>query len=57
MYFTIGKDRAGEWRWNLKSNNGNIIADSGEGYKNKSDCLHMIQQIKNGAVTAGVREA
>jgi hypothetical protein len=32
MYFTKYRDKRGEWRWNLKTANGNIIADSGEGY-------------------------
>lgn len=31
------KDLADEWRWRVTSKNGNIIADSGEGYKNKGD--------------------
>ncbi len=28
------------WYWRFVSSNGNIIADSGEGYHNKEDCLH-----------------
>jgi hypothetical protein len=32
------KDSAAEWRWRLRANNGKIVADSAEGYKNKSDC-------------------
>jgi uncharacterized protein YegP (UPF0339 family) len=32
------KDLAGEWRWRLKSQNGNTIMDSSEGYANKEDC-------------------
>lgn len=31
----IYKDRKGEWRWRLKSSNGKIVAESGEGYKRK----------------------
>jgi uncharacterized protein YegP (UPF0339 family) len=44
--FVMKKDNAGEWRWNLKANNGEIIADSGEGYKNKGDCEHGIELVK-----------
>jgi len=44
--FTIYKDKAGEWRWNLKASNGEIIADCGQGYKNKSDCNHGIDLVK-----------
>jgi uncharacterized protein YegP (UPF0339 family) len=32
--FTLYADAAGEFRWNLKAANGEIIADSNEGYKN-----------------------
>jgi uncharacterized protein YegP (UPF0339 family) len=32
------KDASGEWRWRIKAN-GNIVADSGEGYKNEKDAL------------------
>ena len=37
--FVVYKDNRGEWRWRLRASNGKIIADSGEGYKNKQDCL------------------
>lgn len=29
-----------EWRWRIKALNGNIIASSSEGYKNKQDCIY-----------------
>jgi uncharacterized protein YegP (UPF0339 family) len=45
--FHVYKDDAGEWRWNLKATNGRIIADSGEGYRDKHDCLHGIEIVKN----------
>jgi uncharacterized protein YegP (UPF0339 family) len=31
--FYVYKDDAGELRWRLRSTNGKVIADSGEGYK------------------------
>ncbi len=46
MHFKVYRDTRGEWRWNYKSSNGNVIADSGEGYRNKSDCLNGISIIK-----------
>ena len=46
MNFHVYKDNAGEWRWHLKSANGQIIADSGEGYVNKQDCLNGINLVK-----------
>ncbi|MBN8570667.1 MAG: DUF1508 domain-containing protein [Ignavibacteria bacterium] len=47
MRFKAYKDAQGYWRWQLKSDNGNIIADSGEGYVNKSDCEHGINLVKS----------
>ena len=46
MTYHIYKDRASEWRWRLKASNGKIIADSGEGYRNRQDCLAGIQLVK-----------
>lgn len=56
MYFTMYKDHAGYWRWKLKSSNGNIIADSGEGYVNKSDCQHGIDLVKSTTSSTPVHE-
>ena len=37
-----------EWYWRLRAdNNKDIIADGGEGYKNKSDCLHGIDLVRS----------
>jgi uncharacterized protein YegP (UPF0339 family) len=53
--FHVYKDDAGEWRWNLKAKNGRIVADSGEGYRDKHDCLHAIEVVK-GLKDAPVKE-
>jgi uncharacterized protein YegP (UPF0339 family) len=45
--FHVYKDNAGEWRWNLKAANGRLIADSGEGYNDRADCLHGIELLKS----------
>lgn len=45
--FELYTDKADEFRWRLRAKNGNIIATSGEGYKNKSDAEHAIQLVKN----------
>lgn len=47
MKFETFLDKAGEWRWTLKADNGDPIATSGEGYKNMSDCLHGIELVKS----------
>ena len=46
MTYYIYKDSASEWRWQLKASNGKIIADSGEGYRNRQDCLSGIELVK-----------
>ena len=32
------QDDSGEWRWRAVAPNGRVVADSGEGYKNRGDC-------------------
>ena len=32
------QDSQGEWRWRAVSTNGRVVADSGEGYRNRADC-------------------
>lgn len=45
--YVVYKDSSGEWRWQLLAANKRIIADSGEGYHNKQDCLHAIALVKD----------
>ncbi len=45
MTFYIYIDTAGEWRWFLTTSNGRKIANGGEGYKNKADCIHAIDLV------------
>ena len=56
MKFQIYQDKKEEWRWRLIADNSNIIADSAEGYKNKSDCVHEIYKIKEDARSASIEE-
>jgi uncharacterized protein YegP (UPF0339 family) len=54
--FEVYKDRAGEFRWRLRATNSQIIANSGEGYKEKRSCLSAIESVKRDAPLAPVRE-
>lgn len=45
-YFQLYKDAAGEWRWRCRAKNHKIVADSSEGYVNKSDALAGIAIVK-----------
>jgi uncharacterized protein YegP (UPF0339 family) len=49
MTYTIYRESNGEWRWRLKAANGNILADSGEGYNNKQDCRDALDSVKASA--------
>ena len=35
LRFEIYRDASGEWRWRAVAGNGQIVADSSEGYKRK----------------------
>lgn len=52
--FEVYEDRAGEWRWRLVHDNGNIIADSGEGYASRQKCQQGLTSVKNNASEASV---
>jgi uncharacterized protein YegP (UPF0339 family) len=52
--FFIYKDNSGEYRWRFRANNNEIVADSSEGYKNKADCQHGIDIVKQQSPSASV---
>jgi hypothetical protein len=52
--FEVYEDAAGQWRWRLVAPNGNIIADSGEGYSSKQGAKRGIESVKAGAPDATV---
>lgn len=45
-YFSVYEDNAGEWRWSFMSANGNVIADSGEGYTERNDAVEALERVK-----------
>mgnify|MGYP000548428266 CR=1 FL=1 len=52
--FEVYRDNADEWRWRLVVANGNIIADSGEGYASKQGAKRGIESVKSSAPAASV---
>jgi uncharacterized protein YegP (UPF0339 family) len=44
--YLVYQDASGEWRWQLRAGNHRVIADSGEGYRNRQDCLDAIALVK-----------
>jgi uncharacterized protein YegP (UPF0339 family) len=54
--FEVYQDKAGEYRWRMRSSNGQVIASSGQGYKEKRSCLDGIESVKRHAADAAVEE-
>lgn len=52
--FELYQDTADEWRWRLVVPNGNIIADSGEGYASKQGAQRGVQSVKSRAPDAEI---
>lgn len=45
MYFVVYRDQANQWRWTLYAANHRKLADSGESYWNKNDCLNGVNLV------------
>jgi uncharacterized protein YegP (UPF0339 family) len=45
------------WRWRLKAANGEIVADSAEGYVSKYDCEYAIRLVQGTSAATPVIEA
>ena len=51
MRYWMYRDFAGQWRWYLQSGNGQKLANSGEGYHNKVDCIAAIHLVRRSGDT------
>jgi hypothetical protein len=54
--FELFRDKADEYRWRLRHENGNIIADSGQGYASKQKAKQGLTSVKSNAPGAAVEE-
>ncbi|MFB6169731.1 MAG: HVO_2922 family protein [Haloarculaceae archaeon] len=54
--FELYQDSEEKWRWRLVHRNGNIIADSGEGYATRQKARQGLQSVKENAPDAAVEE-
>ncbi|MGD9143706.1 MAG: YegP family protein [Dehalococcoidia bacterium] len=54
--FELYKDKAGEYRWRLRHENGNIIADSGQGYSSRAGAENGIESVRGNAPDAPVED-
>jgi len=50
--FEVYEDAGGEYRWRLRADNDEIIADSGEGYTRRDDALEAVERVQNYAAEA-----
>ena len=50
--FELFEDDAGEYRWRLRHDNGNIIGDSGEGYASKSNAKRALSRVREHVAAA-----
>jgi len=48
------EDGAGDWRWRLVHDNGNIIADGGQGYASKQKAKQGLESVKRNVPGAPV---
>jgi len=55
--FEVFRDAEDKWRWRLRHDNGEIIADSGEGYASKQKVEQGLESVKTNAPGAPVEEA
>lgn len=56
MYFTLYRDVSNQWRWTLYAANHRKVADSAEGYWNKSDAQSGIDLVKSTTYSTPVYE-
>ncbi|KTB49333.1 YegP family protein [Dehalogenimonas alkenigignens] len=54
--FVIYKDKSGEFRWKLVHTNGQVIANSGEGYKAKVNATNGMKSVVENAPIATVED-
>lgn len=54
--FELYQDNSGEYRWRLRASNGQLIANGGEGYSQKSSARDAIERVQEQAPSAEVED-
>jgi uncharacterized protein YegP (UPF0339 family) len=54
--FELYADNEGKYRWRLVHDNGNVIADGGEGYATRQKARQGIQSVKTNAPDAPIEQ-
>jgi uncharacterized protein len=47
MKYFVYQDLNKFWRWQLVASNGDVIAESGDGYDSEEKCRKVIEIVKN----------
>jgi amphi-Trp domain-containing protein len=55
--FELFEDNAGKWRWRLVHDNGNIIADGGQGYSSKQKARQGLDSVRTNVSGASIEAA
>ena len=55
--FEVYEDESDAWRWRLRHQNGNVVADSGQGYSSKRAARKGIESVKRNALGSPVEES
>jgi len=55
--FELFEDSAGEWRWRLVHDNGEIIGDGGQGYSSKQKAKQGLRSVQTNVPGAPVEDA
>lgn len=54
--FEVYTDKQGQFRWRLRHENGKTIADCGEGYASKDNCLQGLNSVQTNVPTAVIKD-
>ena len=54
--FEIYKGKIGDFHWRLTHTNGQVIANSGEGYTTKVNAIHGLNSVKKNAPNSTVED-
>jgi len=54
--FEIYRGKIGDYRWKLTHTNGQIIANSGEGYTSKANAINGLNSVKENSPRATIED-
>lgn len=55
--FEVYADTGGNYRWRLKSSNGQVVASSGESFDSKSNAERAAENVRDNAGGASIADA